>query len=424
MLSMNLLRMLVLSAVVLPVPAFAVSQLSISSPGGNGVFLLEGQLEVVGGLHARIGYDPATLANPRVALGGMLNGVLTAVNAANPIQIGAVVSNGHGISASGVVATITFDRLGDSPGQITGLTADLVDVHQKKVAMAQPLIVNPNPTVTVDEETSGQSGNNVSNNTGTGSNGNLKADTVTTPSTSHPVVVGGTVTLPAGETSPKQDPPAPESTKVTEEPTVPVAETVPAEAPAPASKASAEPAFSPTPVESILERFRHFDGDKNIKSLVGLFSRERDVLFTQVPPIAIADGIARVTVTIPRVGGNKAPSFALRSASFSSVARTGDGGWEIVVTPEKGAVTASIAMLLNGSVQEIPLTVAPKTEVGLAKRGALSEADFLLFLQQRGIASTPKFDLNLDGKRDYVDDYIFTANYLVRMEEAKSRKTK
>lgn len=65
-------------------------------------------------------------------------------------------------------------------------------------------------------------------------------------------------------------------------------------------------------------------------------------------------------------------------------------------------------------MEEIPLTVAPAipAESKIGKKGKLTEADFILFLKERGTEKAPRFDLNGDGKRDYLDDYIFTANFI------------
>ncbi len=72
---------------------------------------------------------------------------------------------------------------------------------------------------------------------------------------------------------------------------------------------------------------------------------------------------------------------------------------------------------------EIPLTVSPKARVDLIQTDKVSEADFALFLKERGAAGAPKFDLNGDGKRDYLDDYIFTANYLAAQKEKSGKET-
>ena len=58
----------------------------------------------------------------------------------------------------------------------------------------------------------------------------------------------------------------------------------------------------------------------------------------------------------------------------------------------------------------------------LVRPRPVTEADFQLFLKERGTPSASRFDLNRDGRRDYLDDYIFTANYLVKMQEQGKKK--
>lgn len=59
-----------------------------------------------------------------------------------------------------------------------------------------------------------------------------------------------------------------------------------------------------------------------------------------------------------------------------------------------------------------PLTLVPKASPEVGKKKGLDEAAFNAFLSERGTSERPKFDLNNDGKRDYIDDYIYTANYI------------
>jgi hypothetical protein len=80
-------------------------------------------------------------------------------------------------------------------------------------------------------------------------------------------------------------------------------------------------------------------------------------------------------------------------------------------------------MLLGGVTREFPLTVAPKVQVDLIKPGTVSEADFALFLKERGTAAAPKSDRNADGRRDYLDEYIFTANYLAQQAKMSVAQT-
>jgi hypothetical protein len=179
----------------------------------------------------------------------------------------------------------------------------------------------------------------------------------------------------------------------------------------------------PPRVESVLERFRLFQGEKTVGSLAALFKRDGAVSFSQSPAIAIADGKSSVRLAISGVTGDKAPNFTFHAARFVSLSHTGVGAWEVEVTPEPGAVQAGVTMFMNGTQQEFPLTVTPKVDLVVTKGAGVGESDFLFFLKERGTTSAPKFDLNGDGRRDYLDDYIFTANYLLQLDEKEKQKT-
>jgi hypothetical protein len=70
-------------------------------------------------------------------------------------------------------------------------------------------------------------------------------------------------------------------------------------------------------------------------------------------------------------------------------------------------------VLSDEHVTEYPLTIAPAIP-----NAASTEAEFADFLKDA--ATIPaQHDVNGDGKYDGVDDYIYTANYLVRQQKAK-----
>lgn len=72
--------------------------------------------------------------------------------------------------------------------------------------------------------------------------------------------------------------------------------------------------------------------------------------------------------------------------------------------PVKGVHEASVSVLSNGSTTEIPMTVAPPLPV---RPGLQDFSDFL-----KGAGKTAAVDLNNDGKKNYIDEYIYTVNYL------------
>ena len=166
--------------------------------------------------------------------------------------------------------------------------------------------------------------------------------------------------------------------------------------------------------KSILERFRDFQGEKSPEALKALFTAATMPGIRQEPAIVLADGKTRLKVFIDLpAAGNEAPSFALEGAKLVSMKMEG-AEWVVEVQPEPGVYSAAIKVLHGASRTEIPLTVAPRVSaVSSGKDAMADEAGFALFLKERGSDKAPKFDLNGDGVRNYIDDYIFTANYLV-----------
>ncbi|MBU5614847.1 cohesin domain-containing protein [Geomonas azotofigens] len=427
--------LLFLLLILTATPAFALPTLTISSPGSDGVFVLRGdQMDGVAGLDISIGYDSATLGNPRVTMGKLVQGMMSAANPGNPVRI-AVVGT-RALTGSGIVASIAFDRTGSSPGVVTLVTGTLIDASGKKVAMAQPTIVNPTAVVTAD-----------GSGTGTEQAGQeAKSDTVpggATPVVPRPVMVGGTVTMPGQETATVQEvTPVQESATSAESPsprlTAPAVKKrlrtkkaqlegeeppldreenpPPPEQEAPPAPESGKPrpqVTQPVALTSVLDRFKAFQGERTPANLVALFRQDAPVSYSQLPPVAIADGKSTVTLVIGMATGDVTPSFTFSGCTYVSHRRT-EAGWEIQARPKRDVVQAAVTMLYNGLRQEFPLTVAPKVALVPGKSRPVKESDFERFLKERGTPTRPRYDLNKDGRRDYVDDYIYAANYLVR----------
>jgi hypothetical protein len=78
------------------------------------------------------------------------------------------------------------------------------------------------------------------------------------------------------------------------------------------------------------------------------------------------------------------------------------------VLPKKNSIKASITILTDATITTFPLTVIP-----VAKEVAITEATFAVFLKDAG-TQKPKFDLNSDGVHDYLDDYVYTGQYLIK----------
>jgi hypothetical protein len=178
--------------------------------------------------------------------------------------------------------------------------------------------------------------------------------------------------------------------------------------------------------KSVVQLFKEFAGERNSKSLIPLFAENSLPDYKQEPPIAFSDGKTplKVTLVIKQTGG-ESPKFMLQGANVKQLSGEGEGvvTWTVEAVPKKDVVEAVLTVVNGLTVTEFPLTVSPEINPLLTKGKALSEADFTAYL-----AKPPKFDLNKDGTFNSVDDYIYTANYIVAMkikpEKAKTEEKK
>lgn len=404
--------------------ALAAPTLTISS-SGKGVFILQGaDLQSVGGINATVRYDTTSLANPKVSQGGLSNGSLLAPNTNTPGVIHIGMLNTNGITGSGVLATISFDRPASSSGDIQSLTAEVINTSGVKIPF-QVQVINPSGTPPTPETVAGPSGG-TSPPTAPGTQSvaapSASSQPVAVVTSQAPVLMGGSSVAPPGE--PEAISPQP-PTVVAQEPETSVGVTQATETAAPGETAPLAPERpldenkAPTLVayKSVLEKYRTFVGQKTSQALQTIFTQHTMPGIRQEPAIALSDGNSklRLSITIQSSGKN-APNFFLKNAKLVSLKMARDSSWLIEVLPAKGVYSATLSMLQSGTETEIPLLVAPPlpSGTGVGRDGKQTEADFARFLTERGTDKAPRFDLNGDGKRDYIDDYIFTASYLLR----------
>ena len=427
--------MFLCSLVLLPISAYA-GTISLAPAGGASFNVLANGFTAPSGFHLVVNYDSARLANPRVVQGSLTTG---AMFIANPNVAGSVqfaVVSPRPMQGSGTVATITFDQTGDSAGTLS-VSGTVINVSGKNLPVsfsgwsASPG-TDSTPTGVAGTETNPST--NPTTNPTTNPSTSPTTNPTTSPSTNPTVTTGGTstgfpvtggsLTMPSDDAAVRDRREAPAQPQPTqpaggENAAPPAAGSDAALAPDATVAKKKVQADLPRPVQSVLEKFRLFAGEKTPQNLMALFDPEQGSPFSQSPAICITDGKTSVQVLVTKVSGDKAPNFAFNHAHYQSIKQVGDGEWQIGVLPDKGALNASISMLTDGVQQEIPLTVAPRVNIDLDKSGTVTEADFRLFLKTRGTDAAPKYDLNGDGKRDYQDDYIFTANYLAMKGKAK-----
>jgi hypothetical protein len=380
---------------------FAASTVTVSS-AGNGVFVIQGAMENVAAMDIVLTYDTASLFNLRLQNGGLISGALTAVNDRVPGTVRMAIIRTTPMQGSGVIATLTFDRKGTAAGKLTVQSVRLSDLNGRPVS-ASGQGANAADTGTT---ASGQSSQEQQGDSSSASS----AGTQPVPAPGVPIIV-----LPsAGGTDI-----ASEATETMEQ-AAPIEQ---AEEPVElARKTDRETALSPEAKEksthkrkSVLERFQEYTGARTAKAYISLFELDGAIGFHQEPPVILADGKSAVKVVFISDPGKKdASDVAVSGAKLISMKQDPDytNTWIAEVRPEKDAYKAGVTVSLQKLTIVFPLAVAPARNIDLDKSGKVTEADFALFLQKRGTQKAPEFDLNNDGKRDYLDEYIFTANYL------------
>ncbi|KAB0666247.1 hypothetical protein F6V25_07190 [Oryzomonas japonica] len=397
----------------------------------NGVYTVQGSdMDGVAGFDLVLKYDSPALASPTVSQGSLISGAIMVANtnAAGTIRI-AVVSN-KSFSGSGPLVTIkftthtggtvsvaSFNPINSSGATVSGGTTTDTPTTDTTNTGTTTTGTTTTGTTTTGTTTTGSTtaGSTTAGTTTTSSSGATYLGTVTMPSDSQ--IKGETKTTAAGET-----PVQPSTPEVAAKPgeTPPAGEAPPAgETPAATKVPTATKKAETINVASntaVLERFRAYRGDKTPAIMVALFKQQISPSFRQKPFVALSDGTTTVTIVADlSAETGSSPNFALTGAKMVSLKKDdASSTWLIKALPAKGALSASLMVLNETKVTEYPLTIAPAI-----KKAAATEKEFAAFLKDA--AKTPaKHDLNGDGTYDGIDDYIYTANYLVRQQKART----
>jgi hypothetical protein len=378
--------------------------------GLNGVFYINGvNFEDVGGVELEIAYDTTALANPKITAGEKLASTTFMANsnfAKNKVKIAAMTLSP--INGSGVLAIISFDLKGTAPGSVA-VTKKRLPKLDTTAKTGGGDSGKSDPPKDPNKDTKDTANNDTNQNT-------------TTPGTSTNLagISMGTITLPQDQTSgtttsEKKTEYQPLVTDLRKDMTLPLPGATPPQggdsAVTPAEAKAAD--LSSAAYKSVLQMFKEFKGERNDKSLVALFADAVYPGLKQEPPIALADGVKTVKLTLKlKPSGNESPKFIMQGANVQHLRGDADEYiWIVEAVPRKGVTEANLTVIDGKRTLVFPLIVVPPVDTAMSGGGKTTAADFARYLTKPA-----KYDLNKDGKFDYVDDYIYTANYIVAMK--------
>lgn len=371
---------------ILPLSLLASPLVSVSSVGG-GNFQIEGTgIEGAAAFDLTLLYDASALNNPRVAAGSLVAGSMLETNATTSGVVRIAIIRITPVTGSGVVATVSFNQAGESVGKIRSLNAKLLDINGQPLRVATQ-IINATESSVKALPTSISSATVAANNT---------------PSTDEKKLVAE---------SQLQADAHPELFDQTDMPSDIASDSI---KPSPADIASAGQIIIH---KSVLDRFMKYSGKRNLESESELFRTPVSAECSQSPPVMLADGKSQVTVFLtPTKSTAEISNFVVMSAQLVSFNENPNlvNSWIVHLIPTKGLISSSsIAYRQGANTVVCPLTVAPEVDIDFDKSGSITEADVRLYFNRRKSKKALRFDLNQDGKQDYLDDYIFVANYLV-----------
>lgn len=380
---------------------------------GVGAYLLQGSsLRNAAALDITLTYDASLLARPRAAQGALLSNDLFMANTNTPGTIRIATVHSGNLNGTGVIASISFDAAGGDNG-IKSLRVIALDPEGKKITLAA--VIAPN-----DQQ----------QNTASTRHDQPKppADADAVSASAKPVLITGVQKSTAepslhdtgSQTGPVQQDP----------PTIAKADPVAPPSRPEAAEAATQGAL-PGQVEkkvfkfkSALDRFKEYKGPRTPEKLIALLKQEGQFAFLQDPAIALSDNITPVTVAVITTASTTSADFILQGGKIFSAERDKDHSnrWIVTLLPEKNAYDVRLSIKEPDALRILPLTVTPKVNADLDGSGKVTRKDFARYLASKGGIRLVTYGSSPADRNRYLDDYVFTANYVLALSPKAPRK--
>lgn len=400
-------------------------------PVAGGGYVISGTgLEKIAALDFIVRYDVSTARNPRVSKGPFIPADASFfANTAIPGELRIMIVRGKEIAGNGILATVTFEKTGSSEPRILAFTSNPISVSASPLDASASLVSDK-----YSESAAGSNGmaSDVNSGTITGHNAVTMVPGVGgSKGSSGGVVVLGTVSMPgdrveAGQAPSGENEGLPPGFVASERQTVPQTDTTPEADERRVEPSISKPASKPKIIvyQSVLERMKGYKGERTVAALLALFNPVAGQEIRQEPPVVVSDGTTTVTLTVSLpLSLKNTPLFSFKNASMVSLEQADNGSWVIELIPRENTLEARITVSFDDSEITWPLVVVPALDPALLEVTGSPESAFALFLKQPEPGRKTRFDLNGDGKFDYLDDYLFSAHYLAARNKPALKDT-
>ncbi|KIH76493.1 hypothetical protein SAMN05660860_01597 [Geoalkalibacter ferrihydriticus] len=183
--------------------------------------------------------------------------------------------------------------------------------------------------------------------------------------------------------------------------------------PTPAQRPSsmpAPPAAEMLSFPSPLECLAQADANKSLDARLDLVRKPVGDRVQQQPAVAVADGETSLYLHFPTLDGSESPNLVLSDLRMQRLSKE-EGRWVLEAVPHNDIWEAKVFVIGQGKMWQVPVVVTPLRDIDFDGNGRIDAADYRLFRQ--GDPFDAQFDLNGDGVRDVIDEFIFLANYLL-----------
>lgn len=351
-------------------------QWQISATGLNNVHALDLQLN----------YDPQRLSGLTATAGAGLTGAMSAINDKVPGVIRLGVASTQPLPQSGILLKLQ-SAAPESELLVNSLAVKTVDADGKVVptTVRQQLPVLSPPPQTPP---------------------NTAMENVTYPISPQPLIVtprrggsvSGSVTFP-GEASPTgaEKPPTsflPPSVVNNKE------SVAPEKSAGEAASASSGPEKRFHSQEEIVTAIDHLPKPWTVAAIKAIFLKPAtSSQVRQIPTVALADGISKVSLFLPKSLSQKLPTVGVQGCTLGSIWDAKEQGWEVELITRKDIWPAKALFLGEGDLIQFPVVIVPA---------------LVIIPSASDDAVIPAIDFDANGSITAFDAYLFVGNLLAR----------